>query len=166
MNMVFHDAGAPPGFAEKNAATTMQSAARQTNSSFAFKGKNIPLEEHNNSSEEREKYFNDTSTVLRNSDAVAGTSHSKRTDNTPTRNQKSKHDDVAESSSLAKGAKPASLSSSSDSLSLNRKSGSPKPILPRRNLAQYKPEKWMLPDKEGNLMTQLNLAIVSLFCKI
>uniref|UniRef100_A0A7C9CYX7 Tr-type G domain-containing protein n=1 Tax=Opuntia streptacantha TaxID=393608 RepID=A0A7C9CYX7_OPUST len=152
--------GAPPGFAEKNAATTMQSTARQTNSSFAFKGKNIPLEEHNNSSEEREKYFNDTSTVVRNSDAVAGTSHSKRTDNTPTRNQKSKHDDVAESSSLAKGAKPASLSSSSDSLSLNRKSGSPKPILPRRNLAQYKPEKWMLPDKEGNVTTQLNLAIV------
>lgn len=152
--------GAPPGFAEKNAATTTQPSERQTNSSVAFKGKTISLEENNNSSGERQKYFNDTSTVLRNNDAVAGTSSSKRTHNIPTRNQKSKHDDVGEYSSLANGAKSESLSSSLDSMSLNSKSGASKPIVPKKTLAQYKPEKWMLLDKEGNVMTQLNLAIV------
>lgn len=151
--------GAPPGLPEDKRATT-QPSARQTNSTLSFEGRNNPLKENNSSSGEREKYFVDTSTVLRNNDAVVGPSNSKRADRTSTRNQKFNHDDMGETSSLANGAKPESLPSRVDSMSLNSKPGSSKSIVPKKTLAQYKPEKWMLPDKAGNVMTQLNLAIV------
>lgn len=62
------------------------------------------------------------------------------------------------------GAEPRSIVSDVKNVSLTDKSGNSTVLSARKmnSPAQYKPEKWMLPDKvgEGGL-TQLNLAIVS-----
>lgn len=143
--------GAPPGFSVKNKATTTPSSARQTDSSFAIKGRITP----------EDQSFTSTSKFPRNIDVAEGPSSSTRSDKSPTRDRKSKHSSVGGSSSLANGAESESLSSGLDHISLDSKPGSSKLVIPKKTLAQYKPEKWILPDKEDGTMTQLNLAIVS-----
>lgn len=66
-------------------------------------------------------------------------------------------------SSSAIGGKPQSLSSSSKNMSLDAKSGQSNNANSRGShlQADYKPEKWMLPDEAVDTLTQLNLAIVS-----
>ncbi|KNA08509.1 hypothetical protein SOVF_161950 isoform B [Spinacia oleracea] len=142
--------GAPPGFSVKNKATTTPSSARQTDSSFAIKGRITP----------EDQSFTSTSKFPRNIDVAEGPSSSTRSDKSPTRDRKSKHSSVGGSSSLANGAESESLSSGLDHISLDSKPGSSKLVIPKKTLAQYKPEKWILPDKEDGTMTQLNLAIV------
>lgn len=66
-------------------------------------------------------------------------------------------------SSLVIGGKPQSLTSSSKNMSLDAKSGHSNNANSRgsHSQADYKPEKWMLPDEGVDTLTQLNLAIVS-----
>jgi elongation factor 1 alpha-like protein len=66
-------------------------------------------------------------------------------------------------SSLVIGGKPQSLTSSSKNMSLDAKSGHSNNANYRgsHSQADYKPEKWMLPDEGVDTLTQLNLAIVS-----
>lgn len=56
------------------------------------------------------------------------------------------------------------LTSNMKNMSSTAKSGNSTNVSARKTNShtQYKPEKWMLPDKKGDRMTQLNLAIVSL----
>lgn len=148
--------GTPPGFPEKNATTTTQSSGRQTDSDFASRGRNDPWEDNNSSSTDRGDAFN----VFRSNDAAVGSSSSKRYDSSTTRNTKSKHDSTVGNSSLTNGAKPENVTSDLENMSLSSKPRSSRTFVPKKNYAQYKPEKWMLPDEEGAVMTQLNLAIV------
>lgn len=62
------------------------------------------------------------------------------------------------------GSHTGNLTSNMKSMSLTAKSGNSTNVSARRtnSRTQYKPEKWMLPEKTGDRMTQLNLAIVSL----
>ncbi|GFS41987.1 translation elongation factor EF1A/initiation factor IF2gamma family protein [Actinidia rufa] len=74
-----------------------------------------------------------------------------------------KHGSVEEDTcSPLNGGQPQNLSSGLNNLSSNLKSGSSKNVNAGRALssAQYKPEKWMLPDPAEDRLTQLNLAIV------
>ena len=67
-------------------------------------------------------------------------------------------------SSLVIGGKPESLTSSSSNVSSDARSG-PSKITNSRGShsgADFKPEKWMLPDEAVDTLSQLNLAIVSL----
>lgn len=130
-------AGAPPGFSIKNAATT-QSSARKIDS----------LEEPS------------TSIILRNNDVAQASSSFTRSDTSPTKNLKSKYNSIGGRSSLVNGAESESLAGGVDHMSLSSKPGSSKLVIPKKTLARYKPEKWMLPDKEDVVMAQLNLAIV------
>ncbi|XP_004292888.1 PREDICTED: elongation factor 1-alpha-like isoform X2 [Fragaria vesca subsp. vesca] len=65
-------------------------------------------------------------------------------------------------SSLAIGGKPESLTTSSKNMSSDARSGPSKITNSRgsHSRADYKPEKWMLPDEAVDTLTQLNLAIV------
>ncbi|XP_050363462.1 uncharacterized protein LOC126782288 isoform X2 [Argentina anserina] len=65
-------------------------------------------------------------------------------------------------SSLVIGAKPESLTSSSSNVSSDARSGHSKITNSRgsHSKADYKPEKWMLPDEAVDTLTQLNLAVV------
>lgn len=76
---------------------------------------------------------------------------------------KDRNDLVDESSSLGNGGEASSLTSNLKNISLAAKSGHSTDTNPgRANLhAQYKPEKWMLPEKSKDSLAQLNLAIVS-----
>lgn len=67
-------------------------------------------------------------------------------------------------SSLVIGGKPESLTTSSKNMTSDARSGHSKIVSSRgsHSRADYKPEKWMLPDKAVDTLTQLNLAIVSL----
>ncbi|XP_019055580.1 PREDICTED: elongation factor 1-alpha isoform X2 [Nelumbo nucifera] len=58
--------------------------------------------------------------------------------------------------------KPQSLASSFTDVTLSEKSGSSKTVNSKRatSHAEYKPEKWMLPEQNEGILTQLNLAIV------
>ncbi|KAL6970671.1 hypothetical protein U1Q18_030365 [Sarracenia purpurea var. burkii] len=64
--------------------------------------------------------------------------------------------------SLLNGGQPQNISSSLNNMSLNLKSGSSKNVNAGRGIsnAQYKPEKWMLPNPSEDKLQQLNLAIV------
>ncbi|KAM5565356.1 elongation factor 1-alpha [Rosa sericea] len=65
-------------------------------------------------------------------------------------------------SSLVIGGKPESLTTSSKNMSSDARSGHSKIVSSRgsHSRADYKPEKWMLPDEAVDTLTQLNLAIV------
>ncbi|KAL2896811.1 HBS1-like protein [Bienertia sinuspersici] len=130
--------GAPPGFHLKNATTATESSARPTDSSVELK-RSIP-EDHSVAS---------TSNFSRN-DIVEGPSTSTKSDNSPVRNSRSNQNSIRETESLTSGL---------DNMTLNGKSGSSRRVIPKKTLAQYKPEKWMLPEKEDGVMAQLNLAI-------
>lgn len=67
-----------------------------------------------------------------------------------------------ESGSTESGSHTGKLTSNMKNISLTAKSGNSTNVSARRTNShtQYKPEKWMLPDKKGDRMTQLNLAIV------
>ncbi|KAL9230466.1 hypothetical protein vseg_005812 [Gypsophila vaccaria] len=143
--------GAPPGFAEENTSTTTDSNAGQTDSStIASKGKIIPSEENS---------FASSSNVFSNIDVIEGPSSTERSGTFSTRKPKSK-DKMGESSSFTNEENSESVSNRLKNMSLNGKPGSSKIVLPKKPLALYKPENWMLPEKESSLMTQLNLAIV------
>ncbi|KAK9741629.1 hypothetical protein RND81_03G118300 [Saponaria officinalis] len=141
---------AQPGFAEKNTSTTTESSERQIDISVASKGKTIPLEENS---------FASTSNVIRNIDVIEGPSSTGRSDTLSTRKPKTK-DKMGEGSSYTNDGNPESVSNGLENMSLNSKPGSSKSTQPKKPLTLYKPEKWMLPEKESSLMTQLNLAIV------
>lgn len=82
----------------------------------------------------------------------------------PLLNLKGRHDKIDESSnSSTSGGTPQSLTNSLNKMALNVGSGLLKNINTRvtRSNAEYKPEKWMLPDQAEDTLTQLNLAIVS-----
>ncbi|KAH9604600.1 hypothetical protein KSS87_000070 [Heliosperma pusillum] len=78
--------GAPAGFTEKNAATTAQSSARETDGTIASKGGSIPVEENS---------FTSTSDVFRNIDVVECSPNSRRSDSFSTRKSNFK-DNVGE----------------------------------------------------------------------
>lgn len=68
-----------------------------------------------------------------------------------------------DSSSSIHGDESHSLTSNLSDVSLSDKSGSSNKANARRpkSQAQYQPDKWMVPDKAEDALTQLNLAIVS-----
>ncbi|KDP33440.1 hypothetical protein JCGZ_07011 [Jatropha curcas] len=65
------------------------------------------------------------------------------------------------SSSIIEG-EPHRLTSNLNNMSLSDKSGNLASVNDRKSkpIAQYEPDKWMVPDKADNSLTQLNLAIV------
>ncbi|MBA0597904.1 hypothetical protein Gorai_007687 [Gossypium raimondii] len=69
---------------------------------------------------------------------------------------------VDDSSSSRNGGEANSLTSNLENISFAAKSGHSNDANPGRAIsrAQYKPEKWMLPEKAEQSLTQLNLAIV------
>ncbi|XP_059637667.1 uncharacterized protein LOC132279655 isoform X2 [Cornus florida] len=89
-------------------------------------------------------------------------SRAKKSDSSLVSVSESRHDSVEETNSSVNGHVPQSLSSSLSNMSFNVKSGSSKNVDARRAISysQYKPEKWMLPDKAEDRLIQLNLAIV------
>ncbi|KMT17722.1 hypothetical protein BVRB_2g034750 isoform A [Beta vulgaris subsp. vulgaris] len=141
---------APPGFHVQNAAITTQSSARQDNNSIAFKERTTPEDQSHAS----------TSNFSRNTAMAGGSLSSTRSENPPARDPKLKHSSLGGSSTLANGTESESLASGLDNISLNKKHGTSKFVIPKKTLSQYKPDKWMLPDKEDGVMAQLNLAIV------
>ncbi|KAL9227206.1 hypothetical protein vseg_002928 [Gypsophila vaccaria] len=183
-------AGAPPGFVEMKAATKMQSTAREIDIAVKSKEKTIPLKQNSftptsdvlrniNVVEPRstsrntgstttslgrtipleENSFTSTSAVVRTIDVVEGSPSTERSSSFS--KMKSNHKaNLGESSSFANGGKHESVSSALEDMSLNSKPGTSKSVLPKKAIAQYKPENWMLPVKESSSMTQLNLAIV------
>ncbi|KAJ4707683.1 putative Elongation factor 1-alpha [Melia azedarach] len=92
---------------------------------------------------------------------------SKSSDSSSSVMPKDRHDTVDDSiGSSIDGAEPLShtdnLTSNLKNVSLNVKSGNSTHVSDRRENShrRYKPERWMLPDKAGDGLTQLNLAIV------
>lgn len=142
---------APPGFHVQNAAITTQSSARQDDNSIAFKERTTPEDQSHAS----------TSNFSRNTAMAGGSLSSTRSENPPVRDPKLKHSSLGGSSTLANGTESESLASGLDNISLNKKHGTSKFVIPKKTLSQYKPDKWMLPEKEDGVMAQLNLAIVS-----
>ena len=134
----------------KTEATTV-SSTRQVDTTFK---KTSTPEDHNHVL---------TVNILRNTVMDEGPSSSKNSDKASSKNKKSKHNSIDGSISLANGAESESLPSGLNNMSLNNKHVSSNILIPKKTLAQYKPEKWMLPDKEVGEKDQLNLAIVSLF---
>ncbi|KAA3489818.1 HBS1-like protein isoform X2 [Gossypium australe] len=72
---------------------------------------------------------------------------------------KERTDMVEDGSSLMHGGEGHNLTSNLKNMTLAAKSGNSKDIK-ANSRAQYKPEKWMLPEKAEGSLTQLNLAIV------
>ncbi|KAK8352013.1 hypothetical protein V6Z12_A05G068700 [Gossypium hirsutum] len=72
---------------------------------------------------------------------------------------KERTDMVEDGSSLTHGGEGHNLTSNLKNMTLAAKSGNSKDIK-ANSRAQYKPEKWMLPEKAEDSLTQLNLAIV------
>ncbi|XP_021738870.1 HBS1-like protein isoform X1 [Chenopodium quinoa] len=142
-------AGAPPGFLANNTATMTQSSARQFDSYIEIE--RTKSEDHS---------FASTSKSSSNNGMAEGPSSSIRSEKSPARDPKSKHNSVGGSISPANGAEPENLASAINHMSIDSKPGSSKLVIPKKNLAQYKPEKWMLPDNVDGVMAQLNLAIV------
>lgn len=147
--MMVGSSGALPANSSKTVVTATQSSARPTDKTVASKGRNT-AEDHSYAS---------TSSFSRNNDMAVGPSSSANSDNSQARNLKSNRNSIGGSSSL-NVAESESLASGVATISLNGKSEFSKPAIPKKPLSQYKPEKWMLPDKEDDL-AQLNLAIVS-----
>uniref|UniRef100_A0A5B7BMG6 Putative HBS1-like protein isoform X4 n=1 Tax=Davidia involucrata TaxID=16924 RepID=A0A5B7BMG6_DAVIN len=95
--------------------------------------------------------------------AVELQSSVKRSDSSSASISGSGHDNVEETDySSVNGSKPQSSISSLNNMSLNVKPGYSKNVNDRKVIshAQYKPEKWMLPDQAEDRLAQLNLAIV------
>jgi len=84
-------------------------------------------------------------------------------DSTSSLMPKAKDKSVGYSSSSINGGKSLGLTSNLNDMSLFDKSGNSNKASAKRpkSSAQYQPDKWMLPDKSENALTQLNLAIVS-----
>ncbi|XP_057516565.1 uncharacterized protein LOC130797815 isoform X2 [Amaranthus tricolor] len=139
--------GVPPRVFVKTEATTV-SSTRQVDTTFK---KTSTPEDHNHVL---------TVNILRNTVMDEGPSSSKNSDKASSKNKKSKHNSIDGSISLANGAESESLPSGLNNMSLNNKHVSSNILIPKKTLAQYKPEKWMLPDKEVGEKDQLNLAIV------
>eukprot|EP00258_Populus_trichocarpa_P044241 XP_024460260.1 HBS1-like protein isoform X4 [Populus trichocarpa] len=83
-------------------------------------------------------------------------------DSTSSLMPKAKDKSVGYSSSSINGGKSLGLTSNLNDMSLSDKSGNSNKASAKRpkSSAQYQPDKWMLPDKSENALTQLNLAIV------
>ncbi|XP_057478420.1 uncharacterized protein LOC130765861 isoform X3 [Actinidia eriantha] len=104
-----------------------------------------------------------TSSVTEKKTAIRLPPNAKGFDSSSAFVSENKHGSVEEDTcSPLNGGQPQSLSSGLNNLSSNLKSGSSKNVNAGRALssAQYKPEKWMLPDPAEDRLTQLNLAIV------
>ncbi|XP_062163817.1 uncharacterized protein LOC133870668 isoform X3 [Alnus glutinosa] len=133
----------------KNRAHNIQSSVKVSDSSLATmpKGRHYSVDESN--------YLkNDTGKLL---------SSDKSSDSSPALNLKGRHDSIDESSSSSvRGGKSESLTDSLNKRALDVGSGFSNNVNARvtRSNAQYKPEKWMLPDQTEDKLTQLNLAIV------
>ncbi|GAV77893.1 LOW QUALITY PROTEIN: GTP_EFTU domain-containing protein/ABC1 domain-containing protein/GTP_EFTU_D3 domain-containing protein/GTP_EFTU_D2 domain-containing protein [Cephalotus follicularis] len=86
----------------------------------------------------------------------------KRPDSSSALTSRGKHDTMDESSSLLNGDKPHFLTNNLNDMSLTIKSKNSDKLTTRKDNSNtlYKPEKWMLPDKAEDTLTQLNLAIV------
>ena len=84
-------------------------------------------------------------------------------DSTSSLMPKAKDKSVGYSSSSINGGKSLGLTSNLNDMSLSDKSGNSNKDSAKRpkSSARYQPDKWMLPDKSENALTQLNLAIVS-----
>ncbi|KAG6772967.1 hypothetical protein POTOM_024397 [Populus tomentosa] len=83
-------------------------------------------------------------------------------DSTSSLMPKAKDKSVGYSSSSINGGKSLGLTSNLNDMSLSDKSGNSNKDSAKRpkSSARYQPDKWMLPDKSENALTQLNLAIV------
>ncbi|KAG6706276.1 hypothetical protein I3843_07G209500 [Carya illinoinensis] len=138
----------PSSINEKNGVLSKSSTERSDiSSSLTSKGRHF-------SRDERNRLENDTGNTL---------SSDKSSVCSPSMNLKGRHDKLDESSSSSmSGGNSQSLTNSLNKRALNVGSGLSKNVNTRvtRSNAEYKPEKWMLPDQAEDTLTQLNLAIV------
>ncbi len=134
----------------KNKADNIQSSVKISDGSFATMPKGRPVNVDEGSCSK-----NDMANIL---------SNDKSSQSSPALNLKGRDDIIDESSSsLISRGKPQSLTSSLNKMALDVGSGFSNNVNARgtHSLAEYKPEKWMLPDQAEDTLTQLNLAIVS-----
>lgn len=145
--------------AKKSGAVSVQSSAEWSDSSSAIgqRSKQDRFDE-GNQLENRTVSYHDGS-----SDIITLQANGRLSDSSSASQPRSRHDTVDEStnSSVIRG-KQQSVTSGLKNLDLDARSGSSNNVNVRgsHSQADYKPEKWMLPDQAVDTLTQLNLAIV------
>ncbi|CAL2234522.1 unnamed protein product [Prunus armeniaca] len=145
--------------AKKSGAVSVQSSAEWSDSSSAIgqRSKQDRFDE-GNQLENRTVSYHDGS-----SDIITLQANGRLSDSSSASQPRSRHDTVDEStnSSVIRG-KQQSVTSGLKNLDLDARSGSSNNVNVRgsHSQAEYKPEKWMLPDQAVDTLTQLNLAIV------
>lgn len=171
------------GTANSTTAVNVQSTAKSSDSSslMATKGKQFGVDEGNNSANGESRMQSSSNNSDRYSASVPKygqrgipeINNSKKSllvssdikpDSLSVTMQKGKHKSNEESSAFSdKEGYPDSVTSSLKSMTLSNKSGNSSSISKQKTKSpvQYQPEEWMLLDKAGDAMTQLNLAIVS-----
>lgn len=146
--------------AKKSGAISVQSSAEWSDSSSAI-GQTSKQDrfDEGNQLENRTVSYHDGS-----SDIITLQANGRLSDSSSASQPRSRHDSVDEStnSSVIRG-KQQSVTSGLKNLDLDARSGSSNNVNVRgsHSQADYKPEKWMLPDQAVDTLTQLNLAIVS-----
>ncbi|KAK1551184.1 hypothetical protein Q3G72_031599 [Acer saccharum] len=140
----------------KKGAVSTQSSAKKSDSANALvpKGKQDCMDEAVTQAKDRRGSANegncpkDGAVDINSSDTWSDSSYASTSN-------------VSGSSSI-NGAEPRGIASDVNNMSLTDKSGNSTIVSTRKtnSPAQYKPEKWMLPEKVGDGLTQLNLAIV------
>ncbi|GMG99284.1 hypothetical protein Nepgr_001124 [Nepenthes gracilis] len=153
-------ADVPSSIPEKIASLKTQSSARSTDGSMNFKGRFDTAKEHDSSSTNGGEYLDDTSNISRNKYTGKAPLSARKSD-APALMLGGKHDTETDNSSSAKASKTEGLASSLENISLKAMSGSTKHTIPAKasSYAEYKPDKWMLPEKGKDAVTQLNLVI-------
>ncbi|XP_021834775.1 HBS1-like protein isoform X1 [Prunus avium] len=145
--------------AKKSGAISVQSSAEWSDSSSAI-GQTSKQDrfDEGNQLENRTVSYHDGS-----SDIITLQANGRLSDSSSASQPRSRHDSVDEStnSSVIRG-KQQSVTSGLKNLDLDARSGSSNNVNVRgsHSQADYKPEKWMLPDQAVDTLTQLNLAIV------
>lgn len=122
-----------------NTSAPMTTRSSNSSSFMMSKGRNVTGNENNRVKDEERNLRSSA----KSPDEMAGTSSSY-------------HEGGVEYTLPTDGIKPQSLVRSLDSVSINDRGGTGKGA----SQGQYKPEKWMLPEAEDGLLSQLNLAIV------
>ncbi|XP_010049810.2 LOW QUALITY PROTEIN: HBS1-like protein [Eucalyptus grandis] len=121
-----------------NTSAPMTTRSSNSSSFMMSKGRNVTGNENNRVKDEERNLRSSA----KSPDEMAGTSSS--------------YHGGVEYTLPTDGIKPQSLVRSLDSVSINDRGGTGKGA----SQGQYKPEKWMLPEAEDGLLSQLNLAIV------
>ena len=150
---------ASPNVAKKSSAVSVQSSAEWSGSSstMAQKREQGRLDKENQLENRTVSYHHGSSgaiTIQENGKFSESSSASQPT---------SRRDSRVESTSEIRG-KSQGVTSGVKNMTLDARSGYSNSVSVResRSQADYKPEKWMLPDQAVDTLTQLNLAIVSL----